>query len=136
MGKVKKSDSSKTLLGDSPKSKALPQAPATIAEIRAEAKKHAVNTAAYNRAKRRTDAAVRADTFEWNRSLSTIDQLPIHYFRVKEESITGILCPPEFELWKGWTYKIVVEQIDIPGQSWTSSAPDMSNSSARPATGC
>jgi hypothetical protein len=89
----------------------------TPAQIYAEARKRTVNTAAFAKAQRRTDAAVRADTFEWNRSRSTVDGLPIHYFRVKEESIVGVICPPEYELWKGWTYKMVVQQIDIPGQS-------------------
>ncbi|MCU0916908.1 MAG: hypothetical protein MUC88_20460 [Planctomycetes bacterium] len=93
------------------------QVPETITAIRAEAKRHAVNPAAFARAKRRTDAAVRADTFEWNRSRSTVDNLPIHYFRVKEESVTGILCPAETELWKGVTYKIVAEIINVPGQT-------------------
>ncbi len=69
---------------------------------------------AVREAQRRTDAAVKADSFEWNRSSSTVDGLVIHYFRTKDESVTGILCPEERELWKGFTYKFACDRLDVP----------------------
>lgn len=88
--------------------------PGTLAEIRAEAAKRVPDPKRFAKAQRRTDAAVKADSFEWNRSSSTVDGLPIHYFRTKDESVTGILCPEERELWKGWTYKFACDRIDVP----------------------
>lgn len=91
-----------------------PAVPDTPEEILGEAAKHKPDPKRFARAAKRTNAAVRAETFEWNRSLSTIDRRPIHYFRVKGESITGILCAGETELWKGTTYKCLCDRIDIP----------------------
>jgi hypothetical protein len=91
-----------------------PSVPATIEEIRAAAAKRSPDPKRFAKAQRRTDAAIKADSFEWNRSFSTVDRLPIHYFREKNESVTGILCPEERELWKGFTYKFACERIDVP----------------------
>lgn len=92
--------------------------PDSVAEIRALAKGRRANPAKFQRANRRTDAAKKSDRFEWNRSKSTIDAIPIHYFRVRGESVTGILCAPQFERWKGVTYKLVLDDdtvIRLPG---------------------
>lgn len=88
--------------------------PDTVAEIRAEAAKRTPDPKRFAKAQRRTDAAVKADSFEWNRTSSTVDGLAIHYFRTKGESVTGILCPEERELWKGFTYKFVCDRLDVP----------------------
>jgi|WetSurMetagenome_2_1015567.scaffolds.fasta_scaffold197969_2 hypothetical protein len=88
--------------------------PSTIDAIRAEAAKRTPDPKRFEKAKRRTDAAVKADSFEWNRTSSTVDGLGIHYFRLKGESVTGILCPEERELWKGFTYKFACERLDVP----------------------
>lgn len=88
--------------------------PTSIEEIQALAAKRTPDPKRFARAQKRTDAAVRAETFEWNRSVSTIDRLPIQYFRVRNESVTGILCPGETELWKGCTFKFVCEVHAVP----------------------
>lgn len=90
--------------------------PDTLDAIRAEAAKRKPNPARFAKAKRRTDAAVKGDTFEWNRSSSTVDGLEIHYFRSRDESVTGILCPGQRELWKGYTFKFACERIDTPAR--------------------
>jgi hypothetical protein len=90
----------------------------SVAEIRALADGRRPNPAKFTRANRRTDAAKKSDRFEWNRSKSTIDGITIHYFRVRGETVTGILCAPQFELWKGVTYKLVLDDdtvIRLPG---------------------
>lgn len=92
--------------------------PDSVAEIRALAHGRRANPAKFTRANRRTDAAKKSDRFEWNRSKSTIDGITIHYFRVRGESVTGILCAPQFELWKGVTYKLVLDDdtiLRLPG---------------------
>lgn len=91
-----------------------PAGPDTVEAIRAEAAKHKPDPKRFARAAKRSDAAVRAETFEWNRSISSVDRRPIHYFRVKNESVTGILCQADAELWKGHTYKFCCERIDVP----------------------
>ena len=87
--------------------------PDTVEAIRAEAAKRTPDPKRFAK-ERRTDAAVKADSFEWNRSSWTIDGLVIHYFRTKDESVTGILCPEERELWKGFTYKFACDRLEVP----------------------
>jgi hypothetical protein len=90
--------------------------PDTVEAIRAEAAKRTPDPKRFAKAQRRTEAAIRGDTFEWNRSSSTVDGLAIHYFRVRNESVTGILCPAQRELWHGYTFKFACERIDVPAR--------------------
>jgi hypothetical protein len=88
--------------------------PDTLEGIRAEAAKRKPDPKRFAKAKQRTDAAVKGDTFEWNRSSSTVDGLDIHYFRTRDESVTGIICPGQRELWHGYTFKFACDRIDVP----------------------
>jgi len=90
----------------------------TIAQIRELAAKSKPDKAKFRRAMEHSEKCVQAGSFEWNRSKSTVDGLEIHYFRIRGESITGILCPGESELWAGTTYRIVLDDdtiLRIPG---------------------
>lgn len=105
-------------IGVAKKTETLPSVPDSPAEIRALAAKTKPNLDKFRRANRRTEAAKKSDRYEWNRSKSTVDGRIIHYFRVRGESVTGILCPPECELWKGVTYKMSLDDdtmIRLPG---------------------
>lgn len=88
--------------------------PETVEEIRALAANRTPDPKRFAKAAKRTEAATRGDTFEWNRSSSTVDGLDIHYFRIRNESVTGTLCPGQRELWKGFTFKFACERIDVP----------------------
>jgi hypothetical protein len=87
--------------------------PETVAQIRAKAAKIRPDPAKFARAQRRSDAAQRSERFEWNRSKSTVDGILIHYFRIRGESITGILCAPDYESFKGLTYKLLLDDDTI-----------------------
>ena len=89
--------------------------PKTPEEIRERARNRKPDSAAFAKSARRTDAAIKGGNFEWNRSFSTVDQVPIHYFRVRDESVTGIICEEESELWKGFTFKMLCDRQDVPG---------------------
>ena len=87
-------------------------------DILAKAKSNKYDMLAFARGARRSLAAVRSERFEWNRSKSTIDGRPIHYFRTRGESLTGVLGAAEFELWKGVSYKLILDDgsvVRLPG---------------------
>lgn len=90
----------------------------SVEEILAAAQKAKYDMLAFARGARRSLAAVRSSRHEWNRSKSTIDGLPIHYFRVPGETLTGTLGPGEFELWKGLSYRLILDDgsvVRLPG---------------------
>lgn len=70
------------------------------------------------RAARMTAAAKKSPRFEYNRGFSVIDDLPIHYFHDRGESVVGILGEPGEEMWRGSTYPLVLDTgriIRLPG---------------------
>lgn len=85
----------------------------TVEEILAAAKKAKYDMLAFARGARRSLAAVRSSRHEWNRSKSTIDGLPMHYFRTPGETVTGIVGPAEFELWKGLSYRFILDDGSV-----------------------
>lgn len=90
----------------------------TVEQIRAKAAAATPDPAKFKRAMRHTEAALVADGYEWNRSKSTVDGLPIHYFRVRGEALTGILGAADYELWKGHTYRLILDDgtvVRLPG---------------------
>jgi hypothetical protein len=87
-------------------------------EILAASRKCASDPGKFARAERRTAAAMRSERFEWNRSKSTVDGRLMHYFRLRGESITGVLGKPSYESWKGVSYPIVLDDgtvVRLPG---------------------
>lgn len=98
--------------------KAKESAVETPAQILAAAKKATYDMLAFARGAKTSAAAIRSERFEWNRSQSTIDDSPIHYFRTRGETLTGTLGPAEFESWKGTTHKLVLDDgsfVRLPG---------------------
>ncbi len=90
----------------------------SVEEILAKAKATKYDMLAFARGARRSLAAVRSERYEWNRTKSTIDSLAIHYFRTPGETLTGILGPAEFELWKGVSYRLILDDgsvVRLPG---------------------
>jgi hypothetical protein len=72
---------------------------------------------AFARVARQTAAALRSERFELNRAKS-IDGNPIHYFRVRGESVTGTLGKPTSESFGGVTYPLILDDgtvVRIPG---------------------
>lgn len=81
------------------------------AKKKADPNKHA-------RAQRLTKAAEKSPRFEYNRGFSVIDQLPIHYFHDRGETLTGILGEPGQEIWHGSTYPLLLDSgrvVRLPG---------------------
>jgi hypothetical protein len=98
--------------------KRVPKETETADEILAKATTRKPNPEKFARVQEHVDAAVASDRFEFSRTKSCVDGLPIHYFRTVGESVTGVLASPESELWKGVTYKLVQDDgavIRLPG---------------------
>lgn len=96
------------------------ETPETPEEILAAAKaaQKPYDMLAFARVAKQTAAALRSERFELNRAKSTVDQRPIHYFRVRGESITGTLGKPNLEMWGTSSYPLVLDDgtvVRIPG---------------------
>jgi hypothetical protein len=92
--------------------------PESVEDVRKKAAKRKLDPARLAKVAKVAAAATNNPRFEFSRSKSAVDGLPIHYFRVAGESVVGILCPPDQEIWKGVTYKLVQDDdtiVRLPG---------------------
>lgn len=94
------------------------QEPESVEDIRKKAAKRKLDPAKLKKVAKYSDAAEANPRFEFSRGKSAVDGLPIHYFRVPGDYVVGVLCPPDQELWKGVTYKLVQDDdtiVRLPG---------------------
>jgi hypothetical protein len=88
-------------------------------EIAQKAKKRKPPSAEkFRKAKRYCEAAQKSDRFEFRRSRSSVDGLPIHYFRTPGETLTGIIGEPQAEVWGPSSYPFLLDDgrlIRVPG---------------------
>jgi predicted DNA-binding protein len=61
------------------------------------------------RAKKLSAAAKKSPRFEGSRGYSSIDQLPIHYFHRRGETITGVLGEHQQEIFMACTYPVKLD---------------------------
>ena len=81
-------------------------------KLQERSKKRTPDNAKFDKAKRYAEASVKSPRFEENFGQSSIDHLPVHYFRAKGEYVVGIIGEAQGESYGPSTYPFQVDIIN------------------------